>query len=111
MHFQLQVVIIILLYMFVFANIPVQHYAMDNRQRDTRLKSSKFGHTFANSVHPDETAPYEPPHQDFYCLLSLFNIYSNHSKIKETGSLSEFRRLSEITRLYPNGSPAELHSN
>ena len=41
-------------------------------------KSSKFGHqvnldtynVFANSVNPDETAPYEPCHQDFHCLLS-----------------------------------------
>ena len=30
----------------------------------------KFGHTFANSENPDETAPYEPSHQDFHCLLS-----------------------------------------
>ena len=59
--------------------------------------SGKFGHTFANSVNPDETAPYEPSHQDFHCLLSLFSFYSNHSKIKETRSLSEFRRLSEFT--------------
>ena len=35
-----------------------------------RVKSGKFGHTFANSVNPDETAPYEPSHQDFHCLLS-----------------------------------------
>ena len=34
----------------------------------TRVKSGKFrhqvnfGHTFANSVHPDETAPYELSH-------------------------------------------------
>ena len=32
----------------------------------------KFEHTFANSGNPDETAPYEPSHQDFHCLLSLF---------------------------------------
>ena len=25
----------------------------------------KFGHTFENSENPDETAPYEPSHQDF----------------------------------------------
>ena len=30
----------------------------------------KFGHTFANSGNPYETAPYEPSHQDFHCLLS-----------------------------------------
>ena len=29
----------------------------------------KFGHTFANSENPDETAPYEPSHKDFHCLL------------------------------------------
>ena len=58
-----------------------------------RVKSGKFGHTFANSVNPDETAPYEPSHQDFHCLLSLFNFHSSHSKIKETRSLSEFTRL------------------
>ena len=36
-----------------------------------RVKSGKFGHTFANSGNPDETAPYyEPSHQDFHCLLN-----------------------------------------
>ena len=45
-----------------------------------RVKSGKFGHqvnsdTFANSVNPDETAPYERSHQDFHCLVNLF--YSN----------------------------------
>ena len=35
-----------------------------------RVKSSKFGHTFANSGNTNETAPYEPSHQDFHCLLS-----------------------------------------
>ena len=35
-----------------------------------RVNSDKFGHTFANSGNPDETAPYEPSHQDFHCLLS-----------------------------------------
>ena len=34
-----------------------------------RVKSGKFRHTFANSGNPDETAPYEPSHQDFHCLL------------------------------------------
>ena len=29
-----------------------------------------FGHTFANNGNQDETAPYEPSHQDFHCLLS-----------------------------------------
>ena len=36
---------------------------------NTRVKSGSFGHTFANSGNPDETAPYEPSHQDFHCLL------------------------------------------
>ena len=42
----------------------------------SRVKSGKFGHlvnsghTFANSGNPDETAPYEPSHQDLHCLLS-----------------------------------------
>ena len=39
--------------------------------------SGKFGHAFANSVYPDKTAPYEPSHQDFHCLLRLFMFYSN----------------------------------
>ena len=30
----------------------------------------KFGHTFVNIENPDETAPYEPSHQEFRCLLS-----------------------------------------
>ena len=43
---------------------------------NVRVKSGKFGHQvnsdthFANSGNPDETAPYEPSHQDFHCLLS-----------------------------------------
>ena len=36
----------------------------------TISRSGKFGHTFANSGNQDETAPYEPSHQDFHCLLS-----------------------------------------
>ena len=36
----------------------------------TRVKLGKFGHTFANSVNPDETF-----HQDFtVCLVNLFFI-------------------------------------
>ena len=34
--------------------------------------SGKFGHKFANSVNPDETAPYELSHQNFHCLLNNF---------------------------------------
>ena len=36
----------------------------------SRVKSGNFGHqVFANSGNPDETAPYEPSHQDFHCLF------------------------------------------
>ena len=41
--------------------------------------SDKFGHIFANSVNQDETAPYEPSHQDFDCLLSYF-LYSKFER-------------------------------
>ena len=92
----------------------VEHMPLNELWRENinillyRVKSGTFEHQvnsdthFANSVNPDETAPYEPSHQDSYLLLSLFNLYSNHSKIKETRSLSEFKRLSEFTRLYPD---------
>ena len=36
-----------------------------------RVKSGNFGHTLANSGNPDETAPYEPSHQDFHCYFSI----------------------------------------
>ena len=58
----------------------------------------KFRHTFANSENPEEN---ESSNEDFHCLLSLFNFHSNKSKMKETMSLSKFRRLSKFTRLYP----------
>ena len=32
--------------------------------------TGKFGHTFVNNGNPDESAPYEPSHQDFDCLFS-----------------------------------------
>ena len=32
--------------------------------------SGKFGHTFANSGNPDETAHNEDHHQNFHCLLT-----------------------------------------
>ncbi|MEW8546761.1 MAG: hypothetical protein AB2693_24870, partial [Candidatus Thiodiazotropha sp.] len=73
----------------------------------TRVKSGKFGQRVnsdsgifsftsqlftnlnkinqANSVNPDETAPYEPSHHDFHCLQWDVRIYP----------------LSEFTRLYP----------
>ena len=40
------------------------------------VKPGNFGHQVNSDVHlqsvenPDETAPYEPSHQDFHCLLS-----------------------------------------
>ena len=46
------------------------------KSEDGRVKSGnfgqrgKFGHTFANCGNPDETAPYEPSHQDFHCVFS-----------------------------------------
>ena len=36
--------------------------------------SGKFGHTFANSGNPDETAIYEPSHHDVHGLFSYFFI-------------------------------------
>ena len=44
-----------------------------------RVKSGKYGHqvnsdTHLQTVNPDETAPYEPSHQDFHCLVNLFFI-------------------------------------
>ena len=42
----------------------------------TGVKSGKIGHQVNSDTHlqtvenPDETAPYEPSHQDFHCLLS-----------------------------------------
>ena len=62
-----------------------------------------FRQTFANSENPDETALNEPSHQDFHCLLSSFIFFIPTIKnMKETRSLSDFSRLSEFTRLYPN---------
>ena len=83
----------------------------------SRVKSGKFGHkgnsdshTFANCVNQVETAPYEPSHPDFHCLLSKFIFYSNIWNMKQTRSLSEFSCLSEYTRLYPTlGADSECH--
>ena len=49
----------------------------------------KFGHTFANSGHPDETAPYEPSHHNVHCLFSFF-FHSNNYNMNQTTLLSEF---------------------
>ena len=52
----------------------------------------KFGHTFADSGNPDETAPYEPSHQDFHCLLTIVDycFYYINFNMNQTRSLSEF---------------------
>ena len=72
----------------------------------TRVKAGNFGHqvnsdTLANSGNSDETAPYDPSHQDFHCLLSRCISYSNNQNMKQTRSLSEFSRSFEFTRIYP----------
>ena len=37
-------------------------------QKVMKLRTpGKFGQTFANSGNPNETAPYDPSHQDFHC--------------------------------------------
>ena len=59
--------------------------------------SGKFGHTFANRGNPDDTAPYEPSHQDFHGLLRQFSFYSNNYNMKQTRSLSEFYLVSEVS--------------
>ena len=42
-----------------------------NKGKVMKLRTpGKFGHTFANSGNPDETAHDEPSHQDFHCLHS-----------------------------------------
>ena len=50
---------------------------MKNKGRDIKLRTpGKFGHTFANSGNPDETAPYEPSHQIFtVCLVDDFVLF------------------------------------
>ena len=61
--------------------------------------SGKFGHSFANSENPNETAPYEPSNQDFHCLgrpiriftVCLVNLYffAKNENMKQTRSLSK----------------------
>ena len=43
---------------------------MKYKPRKSTCSMAKFGHTFANSGNPDETAHYEPSDQDFHFLLS-----------------------------------------
>ena len=66
------------------------HYGMKLRT------PGKWGHTFANSGNPDETAPYEQFHQDFHCSLSWLFFYSNNYNMNNTRSLSEFTRCPKI---------------
>ena len=44
-------------------------HSEDTDQTGQIRTSRKFGQIFANSGNPDETAPYEPSHQDFHGLL------------------------------------------
>ena len=55
-----------------FTSIAIYSNGIPSEYGKVRLirTSGRFGRTFANSVNPDETAPYEPSHQDFHCLLS-----------------------------------------
>ena len=56
---------------FVYKFASVYASVCQIRAKSGKIRTSgKFGHTFANSVNPDETAPYEPSHRDFHCLLS-----------------------------------------
>ena len=53
-----------------FNNLSLVSYSIQWGKVGLIRTSGKVGHTFSNSVNPDETAPYEPSHQDFHCLLS-----------------------------------------
>ena len=53
-----------------FNNVMITRTSARWSARIVELVSGKFGHTFANSVNPDKTVPYERSHQDFHCLLS-----------------------------------------
>ena len=50
--------------------------------------TGKFGHTFANSGNPDETAPYLI--RIFTVCLVGYYFYFNNYNINQTRSLSEF---------------------
>ena len=60
-----------------------------------RVKSGNFRRRlnldihFSNNGNPDETAPSEPSHQDFHCLLSYL-FYSSNLTMKQTTLLSKF---------------------
>ena len=62
-------------YIHLLPNSGLNRFRIRKKQK-SRVKSGKnrtsgkFGHPLANSGNPDETAPYEPSHLDFHCLLS-----------------------------------------
>ena len=56
-----------LISLLCYFHVPVIN-SSEAKLMEYRVKSGKFGHTFANSVNPDETF-YEPSHQDLHCLL------------------------------------------
>ena len=59
--------------------VPYTNTACKRRMLQPLLRiSGKFDHTFANSGNPDETAFYEPSHQDYHYLLSLFIFIPNN---------------------------------
>ena len=61
-------------------------------------RAGKFGHTFANSGNPDETALMSRLIRIFtVCLVNTFYFYSNNQNMNQTRSLSEFSRPSEFT--------------
>ena len=55
------------------SSVPLLHFAVD---LTVMVKSGYFEHQVNSDIHlqkvenPDKTAPYEPSHQDFHCLLS-----------------------------------------
>ena len=63
--------------------------------------SAKFGHTLTNSGNPDETAPYEPSHQDFHCLLTLSIFLFQLLKYETNKVAVQIYLVYEVTRLYP----------
>ena len=73
LDFKIQVVMV---YQFQYMALYHSQARRKLENMGNRVKSRKFGHTFANRGNPDETAPYEPSHQDFHCLLSCFFFFS-----------------------------------
>ena len=89
-----------------------------------RVKSGNFGHQansdiclqtvkilmrrlIRNSGNPDETAPYEPSHQDFHCLLQYFfiPIILIGNKQGRCPNLPDVRRYLTLPYLFVDGKP------